>query len=160
MYWIPIVVFLVHIAEECWLFPAWATRHFGATSRAWYVYSHIVLVVVAGLICARAQAGTPEIVWRVLSTSIQWALATNAIFHLATTILFREYSPGLFTGTFIVLPATVYLFNRVFTEGHLTLLQIASAVGLGTIVGAAVIVSLWLHMDLNWRFRRLATHRP
>jgi hypothetical protein len=154
-YWVPIVVFVVHIAEECWLFPAWATRHFGTTSRAWYVYSHIVLVVLAALICARAQAGTSETIWRVLSTSIQWALATNAIFHVSTTVLFREYSPGLFTGIFIVLPATVYLFNRALTEGHLTLLQVALGVGLGTLVGAAVVLSLWMDMGLDWRLCRL-----
>ena len=82
MYWIPALVFLTHVAEEYPRFPEWATRHFGATSPAWYVYSHIVLMAIAVLICARAQDAASETLWPMLATSFQCVLATNAIFHM------------------------------------------------------------------------------
>lgn len=154
MYWIPAVIFLAHVAEEYPRFPEWATRHFGATSRAWYVYSHIVLVAMTVAISARAEAAAPGSTWPMLATSLQWVLATNALFHITTTFLFREYSPGVVTGAVLFLPATAYLFDRTLREGLLTPLQLAAALALGTVVGAAVVVSLWLHIDFDWRLRR------
>jgi hypothetical protein len=153
MYWIPALVFLIHVAEEYPRFPEWATRHFGATSRAWYVYTHILLIAVAVVICARAQDAAPRTLWPLLATSFQWVVATNAIFHIATTLLFREYSPGLFTGTALFPPATAYMFNRTLSEELLTPLQVASVLGLGTVVGGAAVASLWLSMDLDWKLR-------
>jgi hypothetical protein len=157
MYWIPAVVFLIHVAEEFPYFPQWATRHFGATSRAWYVYSHIVLGLIAVVVCARAQVAGPETLWPVLATSLQWVLATNSIFHIVTTVLFREYSPGLFTGTALFLPATVYMFNRTVSQELLTPLQVAFVIGCGTVVGGAAVASLWLRMDFDWTLRRSET---
>jgi hypothetical protein len=154
MYWIPAVVFLAHVAEEYVRFPEWATRHFGATSRAWYVYSHIPPLTVVVWICARAQDAAPDTLWPVLATAVQWSLATNAIFHIVTTWLFREYSPGLVTATALVLPTTVYMFNRTIGEHLLTPFQVGSVVGLGTVVGGAVVASLWLSLDFDWRLRR------
>lgn len=154
MYWIPAVVFVAHVAEEYPRFPEWATRHFGATSRAWYVYSHVVLIAMNVAICASAEGAPARTVWPILATSLQWALATNAVFHIATTFLFKEYSPGVVTGASLFLPATVYVFMRTLREELLTPLQVASAVGLGTILGVAVVASLWLHMDFDWRLRR------
>ena len=46
-YWLPLIVFIPHMIEEYPRFPAWATRHFGATSKAWYVYSHVLYVTIA-----------------------------------------------------------------------------------------------------------------
>src|SRR2546422_10504345 len=52
--------------------------------------------------------------------------------------------------------ATVYVFNRTFVERLLTSSQVVSAVVIGTIAGGAAVASLWLRMDLDWRFRRPA----
>jgi hypothetical protein len=154
LYWLPTLVFLAHIAEEFPRFPAWATRHFGATSRAWYVYTHIALVAIAVTISARAEAAAPRTIWPLLAMAFQWVLATNALFHIATTIMFKEYSPGVVTGTLLFLPATAYLFNRVVAAHFFTTVQLASVVAIGTVLGAAVVASLWLPMDLDWRLRR------
>src|SRR5215216_3637028 len=100
MYWLPSVVFLIHVAEEFPSFPAWATRHFGVTSRAWYVYSHIPLI--AGIIAVSALAESrPGTIWPLLATAGQCTLATNGLFHLVTTFLFREYSPGVIGGLWL-----------------------------------------------------------
>ncbi len=89
-----------------------------------------------------------------LATSIQWVLVTNAFFHLGTTFLFREYSPGLVTAVTLFPAATAYVFVRTFREELLTPPQVAFSVALGTAVGVAAVASLWLHMDFDWRLRR------
>ncbi|MBI3071599.1 MAG: HXXEE domain-containing protein, partial [Deltaproteobacteria bacterium] len=120
VYWLPVLAFAAHIAEEYPRFPEWATRHFGATSRAWYVYSHVPLVFFVIAIAAFAEKAPPQSVWPLLATAIQWVLATNAIFHLVTTRLFREYSPGVVTGTLLFLPTTAYVFWRTLDASLLT----------------------------------------
>ena len=59
MFWIPPLLFVLHMLEELPRFPAWATRHFGATSLPWYVYSHGVLVATCGSIGWWANASPP-----------------------------------------------------------------------------------------------------
>src|SRR5690242_1359455 len=108
-YWLPLLAFLVHVAEEWPRFPAWATRHFGATSRPFYLYSHVVLIAVGTLVCQRAAAQGPGGPWAMLATAMQHTLLTNGLFHLATTVLFREYSPGVVTGTLLFLPLSAYM---------------------------------------------------
>jgi hypothetical protein len=39
--------------------------------------------------------------------------------HIATTIRFRKYSPGVITAILIVLPFSFYLFHRAFEENIL-----------------------------------------
>jgi Protein of unknown function with HXXEE motif len=154
VYWLSTVIFLAHIAEEFPRFPAWATRHFGATSRAWYVYSHVALVAIAVIISAHAEATAPRTAWPMLSAAFQWALATNALFHITTSVLFREYSPGLISGALLSLPGTLYLFSHALAAQLLTRPQLAMALGLGTVACAAAVGSLWLRMDFDWRLRR------
>jgi hypothetical protein len=154
LYWLPLTVFVAHIAEEYPRFPAWATRHFGATSKAWYVYSHVMLVVVALAVCEWAE-GAPSQTWGpILATAFMVTLAVNGLFHVATTFLFREYSPGVITGTLLFFPATGYLLYETLRLERLTGAQIGTAVAIGVAVQIAVIASLYLHMDIDWRFRR------
>jgi len=154
MYWLATVSFLLHCAEEFPRFPAWATRHFGVTSRPYYVYSHIPLV--AGVITAShlGATGGARSAGVLLATMVQWVLFTNGLFHLVTTFLSREYSPGLVTGTLLFFPATAYVLDRTARGALLSSAQLGGALALGTVLGALVIASLWLRMDLDWRLRR------
>jgi hypothetical protein len=153
LYWVPTLVFLVHIAEELPRFPAWATRHFAATSRAWYVYSHVVLIALVVTISAQAEAAAPRTLWPLIAVGFQWALGVNALFHIATTVLFKEYSPGLVTGVLVCIPATAYVSRAAVAGQLLTTAQLGSAVGLGIIINLIVISSLWLPTDLDWKLR-------
>jgi hypothetical protein len=154
MYLLATLSFLLHCAEEFPRFPAWATRHFGATSRPYYVYSHIPLIASVVTTSLLASTSPPGTVWPLLATAGQWVLFTNGLFHLVTTILFREYSPGVVTGTLLFFPATAYVLDRTVRGDLLTPAQIGLALALGTLAGALVIASLWLRMDLDWRLRR------
>ena len=154
VYWIPLVVFAAHMIEEYPRFPEWATRHFGATSKAWYVYSHIVLAALVAAACGWASAFPTAAPGQFLVIAISWSLACNAVFHIATTWLFQEYSPGVVTAVLLLLPAATYLLWRVGYDETLATRQIAAAVALGTAVQAGVIASLWMRMDIDWALRR------
>jgi hypothetical protein len=57
----------------------------------------------------------------ILVLGIQAILLFNAFVpHIATTIRFRMYSPGLITAVLIMLPFSFYLFRRAFEENILS----------------------------------------
>ena len=151
--WLPVAVFAAHIVEEYPRFPAWATRRFGATSRAWYVYSHILLVALVIAVCGWAAGAAPGS-WGVLAwLALAQTLGFNALFHLAASLRWREYSPGLVTGLALMLPAAAWLTWRAGAQGLASGAQIAWALVLAALVQALVIWSLTLEMDIDWRFR-------
>lgn len=153
MVWLPLLVFVAHMLEEIPRFPAWATRRFGATSNAWYAYSHVVLVAAAIAICLWADGAPAESVARVASTALMLTMAWNGVFHVVATILFREYSPGVVTSVALFFPATAYVLRETVTQALLTPAQIGIAIGVGALVQVAVIASLYLPMDVDWRLR-------
>lgn len=161
MYWIPLLVFVPHMLEEFPRFPAWATRHFGATSRAWYVYSHVVLVALIVGVAWSTETSRPGSWGALMAVGVMWSLACNGGFHLVTTILFRQYSPGVVTGTVLFFPATAYLLWQVIAGGMLSASQVALSILIGTAVQVGVIASLWLEMDIDWTgHRRGRAHGP
>jgi hypothetical protein len=81
-------------------------------------------------------------------------LGLNGAFHVVTTVRFREYSPGVVTGTLLFFPATGYLLFRTVQESLLMRWQLGAAVIIAALVQVAVIGSLYLRMDIGWRFRR------
>lgn len=143
------IVFVIHIAEEWQRFPVWATRHFGMTSRAWFVYSHIVLVAATFGICAMATFA-PSRTSTILAIATQWGFFTNAVFHVATWRLFREYSPGVVTAIILFIPATLWQLKTVSLDG----LSLVMAIVLGSVLGGLAVGSLWLDFDIGWDFKR------
>lgn len=146
------LIFLIHIAEEWRGFPAWATRHFGATSRASFVYSHIVLVAATVAICWVAQQ-EPSRTWTIWAVAAQWGFFTNAIFHVVTWRLFKEYSPGVITALLLFVPATAWQLATVSLDS----IGIATAIAIGTALGGFAVASLWFGMDIGWNFRSRRT---
>jgi hypothetical protein len=154
MTWFPLAFFLIHVVEEWRRFPAWATRHFGATSRAWYVYSHIPLVAALYLLGLGASSARSGSAWWLLLTAAVCTLASNALFHLVATVAFREYSPGLVSGLLLLGPLAAWWCPLMYEGGVLDGADLAVAAGLGVATGGLVVASLWLPMDLDWRLRR------
>jgi Protein of unknown function with HXXEE motif len=118
------------------------------------VYSHIVLVAVTVAVCLWAENSPPQTWGRVVGTAVMITFAFNGGFHAVTTFLFREYSPGVVTGTLLFFPATGYLLFLTARDSLLTTMQIVEAVVIGAAVQVAVIASLYLRMDLDWSLRR------
>lgn len=144
------LIFVMHIAEEWRGFPGWATRHFGATSRAWFVYSHMVLVAATVVICWMATE-TSSRTWTIWAVAVQWGFFTNAIFHVVTWRLFREYSPGVITALVLFVPATVWQLSTVSLDSS----GLAIAILLGSVMGGLAVASLWLDFNVDWKFRRI-----
>lgn len=146
-YWLVPVAFLAHCAEELPRFPRWATEHFGTTTTRFYVASHAALLIPATLGAAHRAASRPgdsRAAFR--ATAVAAGYGVNALFHVATTLLFRRYSPGLVTGVLLVLPASGYTIWRTRRDALLTGEQLLRASVTGTALCGAAVGSLYLDM--------------
>jgi hypothetical protein len=146
-YWLVPAAFLAHIAEELPRFPRWATEHFGTTTTRFYVASHALVLVPATFASANRAASRPgDHRAAFFATTVATGYGLNAIFHVATTALFRRYSPGLITAVALVLPASAYTLWRTREDSLLTDEQLLGAVLTGTALADAAIGSLYINM--------------
>ncbi|MGA5466760.1 HXXEE domain-containing protein [Mycobacterium sp. NPDC050041] len=145
-YWLVPAAFLAHCAEELPRFPRWATRHFGTTTTQFYLASHAILVpsVLSAGACGANRPTSRRAAF--FATSVAAALGINGVFHIATTRLFGEYSPGVITGAAAVLPAAVYTLLRTKRDNLLTEEQILGAFLTGTALSTGAIASLYVDM--------------
>lgn len=148
-YWLPTALFAVHVAEE-WLggFPDWATRHFGTTSPRWFVVSHVPLVLAMIAISARASARGARSRWVWLAAALMVGLFGNAVFHVVTSALFDEYSPGLVTAALLFAPATPIVIKHAAADGALTTAGIAAACVVGALGSGLVVLSLMVDVPM------------
>jgi hypothetical protein len=137
---------VLHVAEELPNFPEWATRHFGTTSTAYFVLSHVPLFAAVIYIVYQASRPVAGALWLWLLIAVQFALVINAVFHVVTTIWFREYSPGVITGVLVYAPVALYLLPR--GARLLGPLPTATACAAGAGVSALMVASLW--MDITF----------
>jgi hypothetical protein len=137
-------LFLVHVTEElAFGFPAWARAHFGAiTTTRFFLISHVPLVAGAVAVGHWGQKGTRAGAFLLVAAFV--TLVTNGLFHLATTVLFREYSPGVVSAATLYVPATIYLASRVRRAGLLSPRDATAAIALGCVLSVGVIASLFL----------------
>ena len=139
---------VLHVLEELLGdFPAWATAHFGTTTRGFYILSHIPLLAGAAWVALRAShpAATPG--WRAAAVAMQASLAATGVFHIASTFVFREYSPGLLTSVLLYLPFTVYFFLAACRSAQLRTRAIIVACVIGAAVALLLEASLALDLD-------------
>ncbi|MGE3974175.1 MAG: HXXEE domain-containing protein [Bdellovibrionales bacterium] len=134
---------VLHCLEE-WLggFPEWATRHFGGiTTRKFYFLSHVpIFAVVFYFSGTFHQLQNPTEM--LLALIVLFILFTNGIFHLITTIWFREYSPGVITSLLCYFPFTILVCYQLLAENVLNASQLLLALLLGSIISLFVIYSL------------------
>lgn len=145
-YWLVPATFLAHCAEELPRFPKWATKHFGTTTTQFYIASHAVIIPALVGASARGARRPSDSRAAFLATTVSAGLGINAIFHIATTALFREYSPGVVTGAAGMLPAALYTLYRTKRSRILNDEQIVAAVLTGTAITTAVVGSLYINM--------------
>lgn len=144
--WLVLGALIAHVAEELPRFPEWATRHFGTTSPAYFVLSHIPLLATVLYIVYRASRPWASVLWVWLLLVVQSALAANGVFHIVATLRFREYSPGLVSAIALYMPVTAYLLPLAVTQ--LGPLRTATACCTGIIVSGLLVGSLWLDIAL------------
>ena len=127
VYWAIAGAALVHIAEEYWGgFLTWFPRMTGLRlTRARFVTVNALFVVL----CVLAAIAGQRLV--VFSLSVAALIFINACIHLAGTVRFRRYSPGLVSAVVLYIPLAVSAYARAAAAGGLTLEAGMSAFGLG-----------------------------
>jgi hypothetical protein len=145
--WITLALILAHVAEELPRFPEWATRHFGTTTTAFFVVSHIPLLAATFYIARRAASPEASARWLLAAVMVQTGMGANGLFHLATTWTFGEYSPGVVTGAGFHVPFAVYLIHRARLDPRLRPAGIAAACGAGVALAGLLTASLWLDIS-------------
>jgi hypothetical protein len=137
--WVFPAAYAVHVAEEAPGFTAWAKRN--ASAR----YTHRDFVRVNGLgfvgtvaatfVVTGAKSRTLDLAYFTLVATQQ---AANAVFHSATTVAFREYSPGLVT-SMLTVPLWRRLTRAALAEKLLTKPDVVACTVLAGVVHAAVV---------------------
>lgn len=86
--------------------------------------------------------------WVVLG--IQAVMLFNAFIpHIATTVRFRMYSPGVITAVLIMLPFSSYLFRRAFAENILNWTQFWVMLGIAPF---ATVILAYLSLQIGKAF--------
>ena len=115
--WLFPAAYVAHLAEELWAgpgFPAWFEHVAGRPLplRAFVAINAVALTaMVAGTAVAvrREQNG-----W--IAVAIATIVATNALLHVAGSVLTGTYSPGLITGIVLYLPLGQLLMIRALHQ--------------------------------------------
>ena len=151
IYWLPTLYFVLHSVEELLFdFPGWATSHFGTTTYPFFIYHHILLFIGLLLSANLARKPTEKNIWRVVTSAWQIQFAINGAFHLASTFIFKEYAPGVITGTIIIWPLTYYFFKQSRHKKLINTSQLRWSLLIGICIAAVVVASLWLDGNIGW----------
>lgn len=135
LFWMVPIFFMLHNMEEAPFMEKWSERlpvkiHPTVTTPQ-FVVAVIFLTVASFIGTLVSLTWLPTPTGYLLILGIQAALFVNALVpHLATTLRFRLYSPGVVTAVFITIPFSVYLFQRAFREHVLTWTQFWFLLGL------------------------------
>ncbi|MFO1077395.1 MAG: HXXEE domain-containing protein [Planctomycetota bacterium] len=144
-HWLIPLQWILHFADEAWFgFPAWATRHFAplpATLWTPGMWIFCVVMTAAGFAASRPNWPAP---FPFATATIQSIFAWNAVFHLVSTLVLVEYSPGCGTGLFVFLPATLVFQRELRGDPRLAGRGRVGAAGLGFVLHALVIASLFV----------------
>ena len=143
--WLVLAALLAHIGEEWPRFPEWATRHFGTTTSRWYAISHVIIVALVAWLCSRAAIPTPSRATAAGFVTVIAALAANTLFHVASTLAFAEYSPGLGTALLYV-PLLLVAGTRAAQRYDQALVVRASVAGL--LLSAAITATMWIKVPV------------
>ncbi|MBJ6364080.1 HXXEE domain-containing protein [Paenibacillus sp. GCM10012307] len=144
VFWLPYVVLLIHTIEEIPGFSKWATRHFAPMTAQRHVMLQVGIILVVLLVSYQASTQGNHRLWIILAAAFQLHLGINAVFHVVTTIIYKEYSPGLLTAVTLSIPATLYFFHEICTSGKISSTELVLSLLAGTIIGTSAIAALFL----------------
>lgn len=119
--WLVPIFFILHNIEEAPFMESWSKRlplkiHPMVTTRQ-FVIAVTFLTIAGFLLTYFAVEHVANPAGHLIVLGIQAILLFNAFVpHIATTIRFRMYSPGVITAILITLPFSFYLFQRALNE--------------------------------------------
>ena len=134
-----------HFIDEYFFgFPQWATKHFGTTSKNYYLFSHALLIFFIAMIMWSIKKASKKAI--LLALGVQMIFFTNGLFHIATNLLFYEYSPGLLS-QLIIIPASFITYKMVRDSKIVSKKEMSYCLVFGTIASVLIILSLYLNID-------------
>lgn len=149
--WLVPFLLAIHNLEEAPFVEDWSKRlpiklPFSITTRQFVIA--VVFITIAGFLVTyvalqylSAQSGY------LIVLGIQAIMLFNAFVpHIATTIRFRLYSPGVVTAILLILPFSFYLFHRAFDERVLNTGQFWVMLGIAPF---AVVVIAFLSLQIG-----------
>lgn len=122
--WLVPFLLAIHNLEEAPFMEGWYKRlplkfPLSITTRQ-FVIAVIFITVVGFIVTYVALGYLDEQTGYLVILGIQAIMLFNAFVpHIATTIRFRMYSPGVLTAILLILPFSYYLFRRAFSENVL-----------------------------------------
>lgn len=140
--WLMPASFAPHILEEFAAgFPGWVTDTLGSPMSAggFLLNNAAFMAILLGLAAWAWRRPSPLPAFLLLS----WAsgnLFWNAVFHLATTLLYGRYSPGLVTAVLLYVPVSVAVGRAALRERALPPAAFAGAVAVGA---ALMLLVIW-----------------
>jgi hypothetical protein len=156
--WMVPVFFTLHNLEEAPFMERWSKRlpvkNNPTVTTPQFILAVTFLTLVSYFLTYASLAWLPASTGYLIILGMQIILFVNAIVpHLATTIRFRLYSPGVVTAVLITLPYSVYLFQRAFAEGILNWGQFWVMLGLAPF---AMIMLTFLSLQIG----KIVTKKP
>ena len=143
IYWLITAQWLAHFADE-WIFglPAWVTRHFEPLPAPFWITMMTVVTVpmiMLGWAASRTAAGSRT---RLVCAGVQMLFFSNAFFHLITTCVFGEYSPGTASGVVLFVPLSLVVWRVVLREPKVATSSFVTALAVGFGVHSLVLLNL------------------
>jgi hypothetical protein len=149
--WLVPIFFMLHNFEEAPFMESWSKRlpwkiHPTISTRQ-FVIAVTFLTVATFLLTYFGVEYLANQTGYLIVLGIQIILFFNAFVpHIASTILFRMYSPGVITAVLITLPFSIYLFRRAINEDILTWTQFWILLGIAPF---AIVIFVFLSLQLG-----------
>lgn len=145
--WISLAAYALHIFEEAALdwkgWTDWRMRALGVKSLSWGdFYVANAAVIIGGVCCAMVGWKLP--MFSLLFPALQ--LINGAFFHVLPTLLYRRFSPGLFTACTLFFPIGIWVYWGAWSDG---VLNIAVFVG-SWLLGFAVMATPFVFLKLRY----------
>ncbi|HKQ04120.1 MAG TPA: HXXEE domain-containing protein [Blastocatellia bacterium] len=167
VYWVLPAAFVLHDAEELATMPAWVASHrsqietllsaVGAGDAAAALPTTFAragvaigcMMIVFVVITAGVWSRPASPVWRVAYGGLLGAFFLHAFTHMAQSVAFGGYTPGVVSAVVIVVPASVFVYRKLTRRGALKRrpTAVASSVALLLFVPAVLLaytVAAWL----------------
>jgi Protein of unknown function with HXXEE motif len=139
--WLLPPAFALHVADEAPGFVAWAQRNASPryTQRDFATINALGFVMTLGAVCAVSRTDSRALDFLFCSAVVSQQALFNPIFHLATTIAYRECSPGL-VSSMALFPALWRRITRAAVrEGRVSRRGVRAGILLGGAIHAAAV---------------------
>lgn len=148
--WLGLMIFTIHNIEEYFTMasffqghqiPAFAAQFAKPILGNLFITMIIIITLLAiGLIYAGISGGPDSPGMFGAMMFITGGLLVNGLHHLALTIFFWDYSPGVLTSIFLCIPYSIYLGRKAIIEQQITVRLLGWSLAAGTLLLAPIIL--------------------